>query len=109
MGIAGSKVGHQRGIALVLIIAAGIISFPLAAAFLDGPSTEDLIVPVHLVLMAVLGAVVGYLLPGLAGAGSSSVRSAATGVCIGSKQPSLPWQCSSSCSSERFGQATHIH
>lgn len=83
MDTAGSKAGRQRGIALVLLIAAGIISFPLVAAVLDGPSTEDLIVPVHLALMAVLGATVGHFLPGLAGAGASSARSTATGACVG--------------------------
>lgn len=83
MATTGLKPGHQRAMALVLIIGTGIISFPLSAAFLDGPTTEDLIVPVHIVLMAVFGATVGYLLPGLAGAGSRSARSASAGACVG--------------------------
>lgn len=83
MATAGSRAGSHYGIALVILIAAGIISFPLVAAVLDGPATEDVIVPLHLVLMAVLGAVVGHRLPGLAGVGSSSVRSTSAGACVG--------------------------
>ena len=83
MSTTRSRTGASRGIALVLIVAAGIVSFPLVAAFLDGPSTEGLIVPVQLAVMAVVGAVVGYLLPGLAGAGSSSARSAGFGALVG--------------------------
>ena len=73
----------QRGIALALLGVAGILSLPTVAAFLDGESTEGLIVPVQLALMAALGAIVGYLLPGFAGAGSSRVRSAGFGALAG--------------------------
>ena len=83
MATADTKTGIQRGVALVLLIAAGILSLPVVAAFLDGGSTEGLIVPVQLGVMAVLGALVGYLLPAVAGFGSSSVRSAGVGALAG--------------------------
>ena len=83
MSNTGSKSGTQRGIALVLLVAVGVVSLPIVAAFLDGSSTEDLIVPVQLAVMALVGAIVGYLLPGLAGAGSSSARSAGFGALVG--------------------------
>ncbi len=59
--------GFQRLVALVLLLAAGILSLPLAAFAFDGEGTENFILPAQLGGMAVLGAVVGYLLPGLAG------------------------------------------
>jgi hypothetical protein len=68
---------------LVLLIAAGILSLPVVAAFLDGESTESLIVPIQLGVMAVLGATAGYLLPAVAGFGSSSLRSAGVGAVAG--------------------------
>ena len=83
MATAETKTGIQRGVAVVLLLAAGILSLPLVAAFLDGQSTEDLIVPIQLATMAVLGAIIGYLLPGVAGFGSSSARSAMVGAVIG--------------------------
>ncbi len=83
MAATGSKAGTQRGIALVVLLAAGIISLPVVAAFLDGPSTENLIIPVQLALMAVAGAIIGSLLPGVAGAASASARSAGFGALVG--------------------------
>ena len=68
---------------MVLLLLAGILSLPVVAAFLDGGSTEDLIVPIQLAVMAVVGAITGYLLPGVAGLGSSSARSAMVGALIG--------------------------
>jgi len=72
--------GFQRLVALVLLLAAGIISLPLAAAAFDGEGTENLILPAQLCGMAVLGGVVGYLLPGLAGDGASTRRAVWVGV-----------------------------
>jgi hypothetical protein len=83
MSEAGTTTGSQRPIALALIVVDGFISLPVVAAVLDGESTDQLIIPVQLVVMAVLGAVVGYALPGLAGAGSSRPRSAAVGAVVG--------------------------
>jgi hypothetical protein len=77
------SVRTQRGLGLVLLLAAGILSLPLAAAALDGRSSENLIVPVQVLVMAVLGAIVGYLLPGIAGERASNARSVGIGALIG--------------------------
>ncbi len=80
---APANAGSQRTIALVVLLVLGVLSLPVTAAFLDGESTDQLILPVQLVLMAVVGAVVGYLLPGLGGPASTKGRSAAIGAVIG--------------------------
>lgn len=72
----------QRIIALVLLVLVGVLSLPVTAAFLDGGSTEDLVIPAQLILAAVLGAVIGYVLPGLGGPGTARGRSAAIGAAI---------------------------
>ena len=48
----------------VLLLAAGVISLPLAASVLDDQSTENWILPVDLVAMALVGALLGAVLPG---------------------------------------------
>jgi hypothetical protein len=73
----------QRLVALILLLGAGILSLPLAALALDDEGTENYILPAQLAGMAVVGAVVGYLLPGLAGATASKGRSAWVGVVVG--------------------------
>jgi hypothetical protein len=83
MTTAGTTHNNQRVVALVVLLALGILSLPVSAAFLDGDSTEDLVVPVQLVAMALVGAVVGYLLPGLAGPGAGRGRSAGVGAAVG--------------------------
>jgi hypothetical protein len=70
-------------VALVVLLAAGIVSLPVAASFLDGESTENWILPAQLVAMAVIGAVVGRLLPGLAGADASARRAIILGLVTG--------------------------
>jgi hypothetical protein len=72
--------GVQRLVALVLLLAAGIMSLPLAALAFDGEGTENLILPAQLGGMAILGAVVGRLLPGLAGPTASPRRAVWVGV-----------------------------
>jgi len=83
MPTVGSRTGTQRAMALGLLLIAGIVSLPVVAAFLDGESTVNLLVPVQLAAMATVGAVVGCLLPGIAGSGSSSTRSAGLGALVG--------------------------
>ena len=83
MTTATSANSTQRVVALAVLVVLGILSLPVSAAFLDGDSTEDLVVPVQLVVMAVVGALVGYLLPGLGGPSSSKGRSASIGVVVG--------------------------
>jgi hypothetical protein len=72
--------GIQRLVALVILLAAGVLSLPLAATFLDGEGNENLILPAQLGGMAVVGAVVGYLLPGLAGDTATTRRAVWVGV-----------------------------
>ena len=57
----------------VLLLAAGVISLPLAASVLDDQGTENWILPVQLGAMALLGALVGVGLPGFL-AGSTRRR-----------------------------------
>ena len=48
----------------MLLLVAGLLSLPLAAAFLDDQGTENWILPVQLGAMALLGGLVGIALPG---------------------------------------------
>jgi hypothetical protein len=75
--------GLQRLAALVLLLVVGVLSLPLAALALDGEGTENLILPAQLVGMGVVGAVVGFLLPGLGGPASTARRSVWVGVGLG--------------------------
>ncbi|WP_426244661.1 hypothetical protein [Nocardioides sp. LHG3406-4] len=83
--MAESRVGTtvQRVVALALLLVAGILSLPAAASVLDGQGSENLIVPAQLVAMALVGALVGYLLPGLAGDGATRRRGATMGAVVG--------------------------
>jgi len=80
---ADTGAGAQRLVALVLLLVAGVVSLPVAAAFLDGQGTENWIIPAQLLGMVLIGAVVGALLPGLAGPQSTSARSARIGAGLG--------------------------
>jgi hypothetical protein len=75
--------GLQRLVALVLLLAAGVLSLPLAAAALDGEGSENWILPAQLAGMAVVGAVVGWLLPGLGGEDATTRRGVWVGVGLG--------------------------
>ena len=79
----GTAPGTQRVLAIVVVVVAGFLSLPVVAAFLDGDSTEALVVPVQVALMAVVGALVGRLLPGIAGAGATPPRGAVVGAGAG--------------------------
>ena len=76
-------VNAQRVTALVLLLLAGVLSLPASAYVLDGQGTENWILPVHLVGMTTLGAVVGRLLPGLAGVPATARRATAVGAAVG--------------------------
>ncbi len=52
-----------RVIAVVVLLVLGVLTLPVLAFFLDGPSTENLVIPVDLVLMALLGMLVWRLVP----------------------------------------------
>jgi hypothetical protein len=73
----------QRWAALLILLVLGILSLPVTAYFFDGEGTENWIVPVAVLVMAVLGAIVGSMLPGIAGAGSSQQRGAMIGAAVG--------------------------
>jgi hypothetical protein len=75
--------GTQRLAALILLLAAGVISLPLAATFIDGEGNENLILPAQLLGMALVGAFVGYLLPGLAGSAATTRKAVWVGVAVG--------------------------
>ena len=73
----------QRAVALAVLLVAGILSLPVAAFFLDGRSTENYVLPAQLLAMALVGSVVGRLLPGLAGAGATPRRAGVVGAVTG--------------------------
>jgi hypothetical protein len=66
--------GAQRPVALVLLLAAGVMSLPIAAYFSDDEGNENWILPLALGGAALVGALVGGLLPGLAGRHATRVR-----------------------------------
>ena len=57
-----------RVLAVIGLLVVGIVLLPLLASFLDGEGTENLILPIHLVVMAALGALVWRALPASADA-----------------------------------------
>jgi len=81
--MATTQVAVQRWTAVLLLLVLGIFSLPVAAYFFDGEGSENWILPVAVALMGVLGAVVGSLLPGLAGAGATQQRGALVGAAVG--------------------------
>jgi hypothetical protein len=83
MATAQANVGAQRVVAVLVLIVAGILSLPVAAAFFDGEGSENWILPVQIIGMAVVGAIVGRLLPGLAGEGASAGKATGVGAAAG--------------------------
>jgi hypothetical protein len=73
----------QRVVGVLALLVAGMLSLPLAAYVLDGQGTENWIVPVQLLGMALIGAGVTVALPALARVGAPTGRRALTGVCWG--------------------------
>jgi hypothetical protein len=73
----------QRVLALVILLVVGVFSLPLSAYLLDGPGTENWILPVALLACALVGAAVGRTLPGLAGPTASPIRAATVGAAAG--------------------------
>jgi hypothetical protein len=68
------------GAGLVLL---GLVSLPLVASVLDGEGTENWILPVQLLLMALVGAAVGRAVPALAGEGAGARRRMVVGALVG--------------------------
>jgi small-conductance mechanosensitive channel len=73
----------QRWLAVVIVLVRGVLRLPVTAAFRGAAGTENWIGPVAVALMAVIGAVVGSMLPGLAGAGATQQRGALIGAAVG--------------------------
>ncbi len=73
----------QRTLALVVLLVAGIVSLPVAAYLLDGRGSENFILPAQVLGMAAVGAVVGSLLPGLAGDAPTTRRAGGVGAVVG--------------------------
>ncbi len=72
----------ERILGLIVLVVAGVLSLPVAAAAYDEQGSENWIIPVQLGGMAVIGALVGIALPGLTGAQSTG-RRALLGAAIG--------------------------
>lgn len=73
----------QRFLGLVVLLAAGVMSLPAAAAGFDDQGSENWILPVQLGGMAVIGALVALALPGLAPDGSSVGKRVVVGAAYG--------------------------
>ena len=70
----------QRVVGVVVLLATGMLSLPVAAFLLDGRGTENWIIPVQLVAMAATGAALTVALPALARAGASTGQRVRTGI-----------------------------
>ena len=55
----------SRVIGLLLLLAAGVASLPASASLLDAPETENYVVPAQLAGMAIVGALVALMVPGV--------------------------------------------
>ena len=76
-------VSVKRVVAVVALLVLGVLGLPVVAFFLDGEGTENWIIPVQLVLMALVGAVVGRFVPALAGEGAGPGRATGIGAVLG--------------------------
>ena len=72
-----------RVVVVAVLVLLGMVSLPLVASVLDGQGTENWILPVHLLVMAAVGAVAGRLVPALAGEGASPPRAVVVGGLVG--------------------------
>lgn len=73
----------QRFLALVILLAAGMLSLPLAALAFDEQGNENWILPAQLGGMALVGGLVALALPGLVRDDSSTGRRFAVGAAVG--------------------------
>ena len=72
-----------RILAYLVLLVAGILSLPVAAAFFDGEGSENWILPAQLGGMAVIGALVGVATPALAGEGAATGKRVLVGALLG--------------------------
>lgn len=75
--------GIQRPLALVILLAAGVFALPLSALFLDEDGNENWILPAAFGVMALVGALVGGALPGLAGSHATRTKGRWVGALVG--------------------------
>jgi hypothetical protein len=68
---------------VVVLLVIGVFSLPLSALFLDGKDTENYVLPGAFVAMAVTGAILGSVLPGVAGPHASTSKGRWVGALIG--------------------------
>jgi hypothetical protein len=73
----------RRIVALLVLLVLGVLSLPLVASFVDSDGAENWILPVALVLMALVGALVGRVVPTLGGAEASRRRGMVVGALLG--------------------------
>ena len=72
-----------RSLAVVALLVLGVVALPLLASVLDGQGTENWILPAHLLLLAVVGAVVWRAVPAPAGVEVPPTRATLVGAGIG--------------------------
>ena len=72
----------QRALGLLVLMLAGILALPLSALPFDSEGSENWIIVVFLGGMAVVGALVAQVLPGLTGA-ETAARRVALGAVLG--------------------------
>lgn len=76
--------GLQRPLALLILLVVGVLSLPISAAFEgEGDNAENWILPIAFGGAAVVGALVGAVLPGLAGREASRARGMRVGAIVG--------------------------
>ena len=81
--MATARVAGQRWAAVLIILVLGVFSLPVAASFSDSEGSENWILPGAVAMIVLLGALVGSLLPGLAGEGATRARGALAGAVVG--------------------------
>ena len=72
-----------RVLAVVVLLVLGVLALPLLAWVLDGQGTENLILPLDLLVMAVVGALVWRALPSSGSTPPSARRTAVVGAGVG--------------------------
>jgi hypothetical protein len=73
----------QRVVGVLVLLILGILSLPLAAYPLGDQAAENWILPVHLLVMAAIGAGVTLVIPALGRAGAPAIQRALIGATWG--------------------------
>lgn len=72
-----------RILAYLVLLVAGVMSLPVAAAIFDGEGSENWILPAQLGGMAIVGALVGAATPALVGDGATTGKRVWLGALLG--------------------------